>query len=319
MLLISFVVKIRDGGSFYIFDFDDEEEQNISESYQPPRSNDNSSNTKEMEEANDRVDNSSNSNKEKNKEKKETEAITDENRQDYMKILEYDAFIDKTRKELEEIEKSMEFGEAISESIEIQKRNQERNERNNERRKRNQERINENDNSPLEKLEEMEIVPKLEMFSNSEEAYSISLPKSGYSPYDSYFGKGVYNNSADNYIKVTAPISYHIVFLLKDVYSKRTIRNEFIRKGSTFDLTGIPYGTYEFSYFSGDDWSDQQEMKNGEIKGGFTMNKSFSKSQQYKDRMEFKSDQYGGYEIQLISTVSGNLSTQTSNEDEFFN
>ena len=232
MLLISFVVKIRDGGSFYIFDFDDEEEQNISESYQPPRSNDNSSNTKEMEAASDRVDNS-------------------------------------------------------------------------------------NDINSANDLKTIELLPPENNF--LEEAKLITLPKSGYSPYNSYFGKGVYNNSADNYIKVTAPISDHIVFLLKDVYSKRTIRNEFIRKGSTFDLTGIPFGTYEFSYFSGDDWSNQQEMKNGEIKGGFTKNKSFSKSEKYKDRMEFKSSQYGGYEIKLISTVSGNLSTQTSNEDEFFN
>ena len=63
----------------------------------------------------------------------------------------------------------------------------------------------------------------------------------------------------------------------------------------TTDFSRNKYLLYEFSYFSGDDWSNQQEMKNGEIKGGFTKNKSFSKSEKYKDRMEFKSSQYGGY------------------------
>ena len=57
MLLISFIVKIRDGASFYIFNFDDEEEQNVSESSQSPRSSDNSSNIKEIEATNDGVDN----------------------------------------------------------------------------------------------------------------------------------------------------------------------------------------------------------------------------------------------------------------------
>ena len=283
MLLISFAAKIRDGGSFYIFDFDNEAGQNTAESYRPQRSNDISSNTRKDETNSDRVDNSTNTNS--------TDVI-----------------------------KKNEDGEAIfDEWLEIAKINKEIIDRNKEIIDRNQDRINGKDNSPLESLEKLESSPDNEFLRALGESKLISLPKSGYSPYDSYFGKGVYNNSADNYIKVTAPISYHIVFLLKDVYSKRTIRNEFIRKGSTFNLTGIPYGTYEFSYFSGDDWSDQQEMKNGEIKGGFTKNKSFSKSEQYKDRMEFRSDEYGGYEIELISTVSGNLSTQTSNEDESFN
>ena len=250
MLLISFVVKIRDGGSFYIFDFDDGEDQNTVESYEPTQLRD----SKAL--ANDYI-------KKQREQEKEYEILEER--------------INELQEDLKNPSKLEPF-EFEYDTIDIQ---------------------------------HFELPPFV--------GKSISFPKSGYSPYNSYFGKGIYNNSADNYIKVTAPISYHIVFLLKDVYSKRTIRNEFIRKGSTFDLTGIPYGTYEFSYFSGDDWSDEQEMKNGEIKGGFTKNKSFSKSEQYKDRMEFRSDQYGGYEIKLISTVSGNLSTQTSNEDEFFN
>ena len=149
--------------------------------------------------------------------------------------------------------------------------------------------------------------------------YTISYKSNGYSPYDSYFGKGVYNNSLDNSINVSAPKNSDIVFLLKNVYSGKTIRNEYIRKGTTFNLSGIPYGTYVFSYFSGTDWSDQVTLKNGTIKGGFTKRKSFSKSEKIDDYIEFKDGYYGSYTIQLTEVVDGNLKTQDSNEDEFFN
>ena len=46
----------------------------------------------------------------------------------------------------------------------------------------------------------------------------LNPPKSGYSPYDSYFGKGKYNYKADNTITVNTPSKSNIVFLLKDVY-----------------------------------------------------------------------------------------------------
>ena len=142
-------------------------------------------------------------------------------------------------------------------------------------------------------------------------------PENGYSPYNSFFGKGIYNNKTDNTISVSSPSFSDIVFLLKDINTNRTIRNEYIRSGSTFNLTGIPYGTYTFTYFSGKNWSNDVLLKNGQIKGGFTKSTSFSKSEKIKDRMTFEEGYYGTYTIKLTQELNGNLETQSSNEDEF--
>ena len=144
-----------------------------------------------------------------------------------------------------------------------------------------------------------------------------SYPINGTSPYNSYFGSGIYDDT-QNSIIVNSPKNSDIVFLLKNAFSGKTIRNEFIRKNSTFELTDIPYGTYIFVYFSGTDWSYNESMKNGRIRGGFTKNKSFSKSEYLKDRMEFKTGYYGSYELTLTQVISGNLETQPADEDDFF-
>tara|TARA_B100001250_G_C19464334_1_gene641629 strand:- start:162 stop:653 length:492 start_codon:yes stop_codon:yes gene_type:complete len=143
-------------------------------------------------------------------------------------------------------------------------------------------------------------------------------PSNGYSPYDSYFGKGVYNNDLNNYILVNTPKYSDIIFLLKDVYTGKTIRNEFIRRNSSFKLTGIPYGTYKFVYFSGVDWSNTKSMRNGQIRGGFTRNQSFSKSDKPKDWFSFETGYYGGYELTLTQVINGNLDTQPADEEDFF-
>ena len=142
-------------------------------------------------------------------------------------------------------------------------------------------------------------------------------PQNGYSPYNSYFGSGVYNET-QNSIIVNTPKNSDIVFLLRNVYNGKTIRNEFIRRNSTFELTKIPYGTYEFLYFSGTNWSENVYMKNGRIRGGFTKSKSFSKSEYVKDRMEFERGYYGSYTLTLTQVVYGNLDTQPADEDDFF-
>ena len=159
---------------------------------------------------------------------------------------------------------------------------------------------------------------KNDILENLRDCIDINPPKNGYSPYESYFGKGKYNYKADNTIKVNTPKKSNIVFLLKDIHSGKTIRNEFIRKNSSFKLTNIPYGTYEFSYFSGQDWDENIYINNGKVKGGFNCKKSFSKSEEYSDRMDFQEGYYGRFTLTLTQVEGGNLRTEDIDEDEFF-
>ena len=145
-----------------------------------------------------------------------------------------------------------------------------------------------------------------------------TVPKSGYSPYDRYFGKGVYH-STDNSVVVKASNNTHVVFILIDTYTGKRIRNEFIRKGETFTMTKVPYGTYDYMYFTGRNWSKDVMINNGKIKGGFKDYQNFQKNKTGRDQMNFKTGYYGSYRIELTSRVGGNLKTQSTSEQDFFN
>jgi len=154
---------------------------------------------------------------------------------------------------------------------------------------------------------------------NDPNLYKKSRPINGHSPYDRYFGKGIYNNSTKNAVHVKTPSNRDIVFLLVDYYSKKIIRNEYIRASSVFDLTGIPYGTYSFKYFAGNDWSDEYPMANDKFLGGFTKDRTYFKSDKASDVMEFERGYIQSYEITLYGVENGNLETETTSEGEFFN
>jgi len=147
----------------------------------------------------------------------------------------------------------------------------------------------------------------------------ISLPSprpvNGFSPYNNYYGSGIYHNSTDNTIKVTAPLSKDIVIMFKDIYSNRMIRNEYIRAGNIFSLTGIPFGTYKFFYIYGDDWSAEADFKGGLAKGNFLKDKGVSKSDKFFD-VEFEDGYYGTYSLTLQLLSNGNLKTVEGSESD---
>jgi len=150
---------------------------------------------------------------------------------------------------------------------------------------------------------------------NDKEVYRSERPVSGFSPYDSYYGKGIYNNSADNTIEVTAPLKKDIVIMFKDVYSGRMVRNEYIRANTMFSLTGIPYGKYKFFYLYGDDWSANANFKGGRAKGNFLKDKGVGKSDKTFD-CEFEDGYYGTYSLKLQLYTNGNLSTVEGSESD---
>jgi hypothetical protein len=156
---------------------------------------------------------------------------------------------------------------------------------------------------------------KVSVDANNKDVYIFERPVSGFSPYDSYYGKGIYNNATDNTIEVTAPLKKDIVIMFKDIYSGRMVRNEYIRANTKFSLTGIPYGKYKFFYLYGDDWSSNANFKGGVAKGNFLKDKGVGKSDKFFD-CEFEDGYYGTYSLKLQLYTNGNLSTVEGSESD---
>ena len=140
-------------------------------------------------------------------------------------------------------------------------------------------------------------------------------PENGFSPYNAYFGKGIYDNNSGNVFKVKNSNSTDAVVLLVNAYSGRKVRNEYVRKGATFEMTGVPNGTYYLEWASGTNWSP--ESKVGRLTGGFQTNPSFTKINESKDWM-----QVGGYQewtLTLYSVSGGDVESESLTAKEFGN
>jgi len=148
---------------------------------------------------------------------------------------------------------------------------------------------------------------------------NFNQPDNGYSPYDDYFGSGVYNNWTQHSLTIQTS-DENAVCLLKDVSSGTVIRNEFIRKNSIFKLTGIPHGTYKLQYYTGLDWDNYYHVPNTSIIGGFKCDASFSESSDPSDWLRFEySEQYSNqYTVTLYKVANGNMETKEINPNSFF-
>ena len=140
-------------------------------------------------------------------------------------------------------------------------------------------------------------------------------PQNGHSPYDSYFGKGIYNNSTGNKFIIKNSNSTDAVVLLVNAYSGRKVRNEFIRKGSTFSMTGVPNGTYYLEWASGTNWSTDKKV--GKLTGGFQSNSSFTKTRDRADWMAVSG--YQEWTVTLYAVEGGDVESESLTENEFGN
>jgi len=155
-----------------------------------------------------------------------------------------------------------------------------------------------------------------EILKNTKPKYlPTERPVNGFSPYDSFFSNGLYDNSSLNTIEVTAPLQVDIVIFIKDINTNKIVRNEYIRADSVFSLTGVPYGSYKFIYIYGNEWSANAPFKGAEGLGNFLKDKGVSKSDKSID-FEFKDGYIGNYTLKLQLLLNGNLTTVTSSEDE---
>ena len=103
--------------------------------------------------------------------------------------------------------------------------------------------------------------------------------------------------------------------LLVDAYSGKKIRNEYIRKGNNFSMTGVPNGTYYLEWASGNDWSPNLMV--GKLKGGFQTSQSFTKTRDKNDWMNLTG--YIEYTITLYTVSGGNVESESLSANEFGN
>jgi hypothetical protein len=95
------------------------------------------------------------------------------------------------------------------------------------------------------------------------------------SPYDSIFGEGKYDDRSDAALLITNNLKQDVIATLvqSDAYG-RTIRNEFIHSGDTYNMAHLPEGKYKVRVFAGLKW-DPDRFVFGHIKGVFTQDPSF--------------------------------------------
>lgn len=146
----------------------------------------------------------------------------------------------------------------------------------------------------------------------------------GDSPYNGYFGKGVYDNNSECYLIFKNGYSTDAIVCLENTVTGSTIRNEYIQAGTDYKMTNIPEGIYKVKTFSGNDWNPEKTLNNGEINGAFDTDLSFSTSDKPSDLIQMSITEtgdgisYSTGEITLYRVSHGNMQQRNINSDEFF-
>ncbi len=148
----------------------------------------------------------------------------------------------------------------------------------------------------------------------------------GDSPYDDYYGKGKYDNSAFNRVIFRNSKSHDAVVMLADLNSGETVRNNYIRAGDDFVMQHIPDGKYYLKVLFGNDWNDTARLlDDGNIAGGFKRNTRYEIFRQEINVIRMQHSRNGDtlgykmYEITLYPVQNGNAESNITNARDFFN
>lgn len=144
--------------------------------------------------------------------------------------------------------------------------------------------------------------------------------KNGDSPFDGYYGAGIYDQESTSEITFSNGYANDAVVLLYDIYNQRTIRNEYIRAGTSFSMSMLPSGTYELKIYGGNDWNPTLKSFCG-TDGAFESDKHFSKCDDPKDYIHINNgsnhERYTSGSITLYAVSNGNMSTSPATESDF--
>jgi len=169
--------------------------------------------------------------------------------------------------------------------------------------------------------------------SNNTENYSLPKEESkwkgnklqnGLSPYDSFFGKGLYDYNSKCWVTFKNGNSTEAVVCLENATNGRTIRNEYIQAGTNYKMSNVPEGVYKVKIFQGNDWNPEKTLKDGLIRGTFDTDLSFSLSDDSNDLINItitrtsEGISYSTHEITLYTVNNGNMNQRKINSDEFF-
>jgi len=148
-----------------------------------------------------------------------------------------------------------------------------------------------------------------------ESEYKGNQLKDGASPLDGCFGKGVYSGKAT--LTIENGGSSDAIVCLYSIENGRTIRNEYVRKNSSFTMSNIAQGTYKIRVFYGNDWNPTLTNSCG-TKGNFESDVNFSEF----DGTEYFEDSDRGYTtatITLYTVAGGNTTSSSIDQSTFFN
>ncbi len=141
--------------------------------------------------------------------------------------------------------------------------------------------------------------------------------ENGASPLDDCFGTGRYAGQA--YIVFKNSNTSDAIVCLVNNSTDKTIRNEYIRKGTDFKMSSIPSGTYYLKVYYGNNWNKNKTNFCG-TKGAFEYSESFSKSDNYTDliQIENNANSYTTGTITLYTVAGGNMGSKNMSKEDFF-